>query len=302
VRELVGDDGLSTVVATTAVQKYLAAVALACAAAMVVFAQAAPAAAPPRQLLVNPSFETGNFTGWGTKDMAEPFVPLAVRGAGFTPGFGLFATAPTDGSFVADSGFDGAGPDTIAVWQDVSIPAGNQATLTFDWHVGWDMFAGPTLNRKLDFVVEPGGGGTPLQTTNLVTTDIASNVVGDTGPQSSTFDLSAYQGQTIRVEVLATIPEFFTGPAHMQLDNFSLLAQATFSTVCSLTKQYSTKPGVAQSLCAKLDAAAAADARGDTKAADNILNAYENEVSAQSGKAFTAAQAATLTALAEQLK
>jgi hypothetical protein len=282
-------------------KRYFTAVALACAAVMVAFAPA-PAVAAPQELIVNGSFETGNFTGWGTKDMAIPFVPLAVRGAGFTPGFDLFATAPTDGSFVADNGFDGCGPDTIAMWQDVSIPAGQQATLTFDWRAAWNLFAGPTLNRTLDFLVEPGGGGTPLQTTNLVTTNIASNIVGDTGAQSSTFDLSAHQGSMIRVKVQATIPQCFTGPAHMQLDNVSLLAQATFTSVCSLVEQYSTKPGVAQSLCVKLDAAAAADARGSTKAADNILSAFEHEVSAQSGKAFTAAQAATLIALAEQLK
>jgi hypothetical protein len=282
-------------------RRFFIVVVLACAAAMVV-APTGLAAAPPQELIVNGSFETGNFSGWGTKDMAIPFVPLAVRGAGFTPGFGLFATAPTDGSFVADSGFDGCGPDTIAIWQDVSIPAGEQAKLSFDWRVGWNMFAGPTLNRRLDFLVEPGGGGTPLQTTNLVTTDIASNIVGDTGPQNSSFDLSTYQGSTVRVMVQATIPQCFTGPAHMQLDNFKLLASATFSSVCSLTEQFSTKAGVAHSLCAKLDAAAAAAARGDVTAADNILDAYEHEVSAQSGKALTAAQAAILTALAEQLK
>ncbi len=281
-------------------KKLFAAVTLACAAVTVAFAPAAPAA--PQQLIVNGSFETGNFTGWGTDDIGIPFVPLAVRGAGFTPGFGLFATAPTDGSFVADNGFDGCGPDTIALWQDVSIPAGVEATLTFDWRVGWNLFAGPTLNRSLDFRVEPGGGGAPLQTTNLVTTNIASNIVGDTGPQSSTFDLSAHQGSTIRIKLQATIPECFTGPAHMQLDNVSLLAEASFASVCSLVEQYSTEPGIAHSLCAKLQAAAAADARGSTKAADNILDAFEHEVSAQSGKAFTAAQAATLIALAEQLK
>ena len=204
-------------------RKYFAGVALACAVVMAVLAPAAPAA-PPLQLMVNGSFETGDFTGWGTKDIAIPFVPLAVRGAGFTPGFGLFATVPTDGIYVADSGFDGGGPDTIAIWQDVSIPAADNAFLFFNWRVGWNMFAGPTLDRKLDFVVEPGGGGTPLQTTNLVTTDIASTIVGDTGPRTSVFNLSGYRGSTIRVEVIATIPEFFTGPAHMQLDNFRLFA------------------------------------------------------------------------------
>jgi hypothetical protein len=210
-------------------KKYLAAVAFAC-AAMVMLVPAALAAAP-QQLLVNGSFETGNFTGWGTHDLASPFSPLGVVGAGV--GY-LFTTAPTDGSYVADNGFDGGGPGTIAIWQDVSIPAGDQATLTFDWHAAWDMCCyGASLNRKLDFVVEPGGGGTPLQTTNLVTTDFATTAVDDTGARSSTFDLSAYAGSTIRVKVQATIPQNYTGPAHMQVDNFSLLAQSRSTPVAA---------------------------------------------------------------------
>jgi hypothetical protein len=78
-------------------KRYVAGLALVCATVMAVFASSA-LAAPPQQLLVNGSFETG-FTGWGTQDLAVPFVALAVRGAGFTPGFGLFQTAPTNGSF-----------------------------------------------------------------------------------------------------------------------------------------------------------------------------------------------------------
>ncbi len=202
-------------------RKYFAGVALACAVVMAVLAPAAPAA-PPLQLMVNGSFETGDFTGWGTKDMATPFYPLSVKPAGFTLGF--FPTAPTDGIYAAVSGFDGCGPDTIAIWQDVSIPAPDSAFLFFNWRVAWNLFAGPTVDRKLDFVVEPGGGGTPFETTNLVTTDFATSLIGDTGPRTSVFNLSAYRGSTIRVEVIATIPECFTGPAQMQLDNFRLFA------------------------------------------------------------------------------
>jgi hypothetical protein len=43
---------------------------------------------PP--LLANGSFETGNFAGWITNDIASPFDPLAVRGAGFNYGCGFF--------------------------------------------------------------------------------------------------------------------------------------------------------------------------------------------------------------------
>jgi hypothetical protein len=283
-------------------KRIAAALAVVCALSLSVIASTAPAAAPPQELITNGSFETGDFTGWGTKDMAIPFFSLAVRGAGAGPGFGLFLTAPTDGSFVSDNGFDGCGPDTIEQWQDVTIPAGETATLTFDWRVAWDMFAGPTMDRSFDLQIQPGGGGPALETDNLVTTDIATSLSGDTGPTSSSFDLSAYQGSTIRIDFVETIPECFTGPGHMQLDNVSLLVQATFASVCDLVQQYSSKPGIANSLCAKLRAAAAASDRGQTKTMDNILNAFEHEVSAQSGKALTATEAETLIDLAEQLK
>ena len=202
-------------------KKYLTAVAFACAAMVMLVPTAL--AAEPQQLMVNGSFETGDFTGWGTHDLAVPFYALGVRGAGPSNWPGFFS-APTDGSYVADNGFDGGGPGTIAIWQDVSIPAGNQATLTFDWRATWSMSG---LSRTLDFVVEPGGGGTPMEMTNLVTTPNNTWSDGDTDAQSSTFDLSAYAGSTIRVKVLATIPQNFTGPAHMQVDNFSLLARST---------------------------------------------------------------------------
>ena len=71
----------------------------------------------------------------------------------------------------------------------------------------------------------------------------------------------------------------------------------TFASLCELTKAYVTKDGVAHALCAKLEAAARADARGK----DIDLKNYINQVEAQSGKALTAEHAATLIALARNL-
>jgi hypothetical protein len=178
---------------------------------------------PPPNLVVNGSFETGDFTGWGTKDMASPFVPLNVAGPGFTPGFGLFATAPTDGTFVADQGFDGCGPDTIELFQDTTIPGGTSATLTFDWRAGWDFFVDPTTVRTFDLVVEPAGGGPSLASTNILTADGNVNPIFlDTGPQSATLDLSAFLGASVRIHFVSSIPGCFTGPAHLQIDNVKL--------------------------------------------------------------------------------
>lgn len=76
---------------------------------------------------------------------------------------------------------------------------------------------------------------------------------------------------------------------------------AGFDDLCSLTKELVTKDGIGKSLCAKLNNAKAAFARGDLKTKDNIINAYIHEVDAQTGKAITKANADRLKAAAKKL-
>ncbi|HVC88946.1 MAG TPA: HYR domain-containing protein [Gaiellaceae bacterium] len=73
------------------------------------------------------------------------------------------------------------------------------------------------------------------------------------------------------------------------------------NSLCALVQQFSTKAGIANSLCVKLQAAAAAAARGQAKTEANDLNAFDNEVAAQSGKALTADQATLLAQFAAAL-
>ena len=73
------------------------------------------------------------------------------------------------------------------------------------------------------------------------------------------------------------------------------------ATLCALAQRVAAKNGVAQSLCAKLDNAAAARSRGNLKAAENILKAFTNEVNAQRGKAITEEYADLLILLASRL-
>jgi hypothetical protein len=178
-------------------------------------------------IIANGSFESGDFTGWGTKDIGTPFFPLAVRGAGESPSggaFGLFPTAPTDGLFVASHGFDGSGPDTIEIFQDVMIPANSPALLTFDYTAGWDFSLGnPNNARLLDIDIQSPVSGLSLLKTNILTAD--PNVVPtllDTGPLSASLDLSSFAGSSIRINFLSTIPDIFSGPGHLQIDNVVL--------------------------------------------------------------------------------
>jgi hypothetical protein len=73
----------------------------------------------------------------------------------------------------------------------------------------------------------------------------------------------------------------------------------TFDALADLTRSYASDGG--DGLIAKLDAAAAAAARGQHNVVDNVLRAYRNAVRAQSGKSLTSAEAATLTELSLEL-
>jgi hypothetical protein len=73
--------------------------------------------------------------------------------------------------------------------------------------------------------------------------------------------------------------------------------ELTYDSLCDLTRTYSSNTEVSDSLCEKLAAAEAAAARGKQQDLDN----YVNQVEAQTGKAFTAVEAATLIGLAESL-
>ncbi|HEX7020708.1 MAG TPA: hypothetical protein VF159_11885 [Gemmatimonadaceae bacterium] len=81
----------------------------------------------------------------------------------------------------------------------------------------------------------------------------------------------------------------------------SFTVSVTTNSLCNLTKRWISNAGVANSLCVKLTNAAAAKARGDLKAHDNLLGAYANEVKAQTGKTITADNAAWLLQFATML-
>ena len=73
----------------------------------------------------------------------------------------------------------------------------------------------------------------------------------------------------------------------------------TTDALCRLTTAFA--PDLAKSLCAKLEVAAAAQARGNAKAAENQIGAFVNEVLAQSGKKISADNAEVLIRLGRRL-
>ena len=184
-------------------------------------------------VVTNGSFETGDFSDWGVVDLSDPFSPLLVRPDGFSRGFGLFSTQATDGSLSATHGFDGNGPGTIQIFQDIGVVDPLTDLLTFDYRVGWDMlnFGGSTLDRDLDLnVYEAGSFSTLLGSNDLITLP-AGTLNLDTGSLSGSIDLSPFNGQNVRISFDAFVPENFTGPAFFQLDNVQLSAGSGVSPV-----------------------------------------------------------------------
>ena len=170
-------------------------------------------------LLGNGSFETGSFSSWVTTDLSDPFVPLTVRTNGYSPGYNLFSCVATDGNYSATCGFDGQGPGTIQIAQDITVSAA-APILFFNYRAGWDMvtYAGSTQARTFSVAIQPSGGGTTLATFTQLTAAAATKNL-DTGPLSGVVDLSAYAGTSIRVCFNVYIPEAFTGPGFFELDN-----------------------------------------------------------------------------------
>jgi len=80
-----------------------------------------------------------------------------------------------------------------------------------------------------------------------------------------------------------------------------LQLDVSYANLCALTRSYVDNAGIANALCAKLEAAEAAEARGNENAKRGALGAYVNQLEAQSGKSITADSAAWLAGLAGSL-
>jgi hypothetical protein len=182
------------------------------------------ASAATIELLTNGSFETGDFTGWTAVQTSAPLVPWTVSSAGAGSGF-FPLTSPQDGIYVAWNGFDGDGPMSFLLYQDVFIPEAGDATLSWQQRLQWDfaLTGAATLPRSLSVALLD-----PLTSAVLATLFTFSTgtglVVGDTGWATHVHDVSAYAGQTVRLLFAEFVPESFTGPGQAEFDAISITA------------------------------------------------------------------------------
>ena len=185
----------------------------------------------PTSIVLNGSFETGDFTDWTVQEVGTPLAPWTVSGAGAGSGFGMQQTAPQDGSFVAWNGFDGTSVTTeFIMHQDVTLPANATATLSWLERIQWDFTLGSTALSSRTHEVELRDPTTDalLETLYSFSTGTqAQNPSGDTGWTSQSVDVSSHAGSTVRLVFRQFIPEPQTGPGQIEFDDIKIDAEAT---------------------------------------------------------------------------
>ena len=180
-------------------------------------------------LIINGSFETGDFTGWIASDTANASPVQGVRANGFNLGF--FNTLATAGAKSAAHGFSGANAGSISIAQDLTLPTAGSAALTFAYRAGWNTFGSTaTSNRTFRVSVRAAGGGAELFSTNLVS--VAPNDFSlQVASTPVTLDLTAFAGQSIRLAFVTVIPFGDAGNGSFQLDDVRVVATTPDLTV-----------------------------------------------------------------------
>ncbi len=182
------------------------------------------------ELLTNGSFETGNFTGWTTNStQASNYCAnwLITTNSAYAC---LQPSNPNDGTYVALNGFDGSG-GVFTIYQDVTIPTGVSARLTFMFRPQWSIPSSTNLPRKFEVQIRDPATNNLLETIYTFTAN--SGIVNhNAGWQTKQAWITQYVGQSVRLYFIETIPQSFTGPGQFELDGIKL--ETFFPTAASV--------------------------------------------------------------------
>ncbi len=224
-------------------------------------------------------------------------------------------TSVTDGTVYAIVLSDAAGTTYVDGTSYDSYPGGQALHYSGGWYPSgnWDW----AFQTYVQVAVSSGSltvdiTGVPTGDANVVvsgTGSLAGTTDTVTGTETLTLDAGTYDVTANAVNVgglaytgtVAGSPASVTAGATTSVTVTYALAD-TYGNLETLVRLDEAQSGLARSLEAKLDAAEAATRRGDQGAVDGALGAFIREVSAQSGKTITMAQAVTLTSLAQGLE
>ena len=192
--------------------------------------------------ITNGSFETGDLTGWTFTGETENSFSSRVEGGSFSGAtgwannFGFFTPAPMEGNYSFFSGFDGPVQE-ISLSQDIGIIDESTKAVVFDVRAGWDLQTYSqessdvinngvvVLDREIKVVITDNNTGETLLSQSLFDA-VGGEKILDSGFQTVGIEFENIVGSDVTMAFVQNIPQAYTGPALIQLDNIQL--QETF--------------------------------------------------------------------------
>ena len=188
------------------------------------------------ELLNNGGFETGNFSGWnqvtsnGSSRIDGCNTDWTVKSTDDICNYtSTVLNNPIEGDFAAFNSFDGDGPQSFIIEQDISLGAGNIANAELSWlySIGWNFGLGDPRAQERIFSLEfQDSLDNLIGRVFEIKIDTNDGMIGLIDWTSQTTDvtglLQGFEGQTVTLVAEAFIPESFTGPATLGFDNVSL--------------------------------------------------------------------------------
>ena len=207
---------------------------------------APPNTAAQTQLITNPGFETGNFNGWTAINATGPYEAWQVSGSGSGQVFNPpVATQVVEGTRNAWQSVASNGGSPFLLYQDVTIPALNTATLY--WRHRYQMNLNDFCNGTAQcgtatFAVEIlNTSNVLLQTLYTITT--TADTYTDTGWTQNTRNLTAYAGTTIRIRFRTLVSVTLAGPGRLEVDDVRLGARPLTNAEVSIAGTVKTQSG-----------------------------------------------------------
>eukprot|EP01084_Bolivina_argentea_P039598 73168_1 len=179
-------------------------------------------------ILPNPSFETGDSTGWTITPHPRAFDAMEILIAGSSRAFGD-TTNPTDGSWSISNGWDG-GPGSYILTSDmVSVPTCSGAGTSLMFEYGYHVRNDGSADRIFYVHILSCNGVTVLNTEVIQIIPPIGSAVSDYGVTANV-DVSAYIDQNIIIRFEWMNPEGFTGAGFAELDNIRFVNSITLNT------------------------------------------------------------------------
>jgi len=192
--------------------------------------------------IVNGDFETGDLTGWAFTGETQNSFDSRVEGGEFTDAtawannFDFFTPDNMEGSYSFFSGFDGPVQE-ITLSQDIGVIDEFTTAVSFDVRAGWDLETyssqsldvinnnGVVLDREIRVVITDNTTQETLLSQSLFNA-VGGEKVLDSGLQTVGINFQNIVGSDVTMSFVQNIPQGYTGPALIQLDNIQL--QQTF--------------------------------------------------------------------------